>query len=60
MTRYNIILTKRAVPKKLTLPNVKTFYTKYERIRRSNLPSNVRVAQRKKPRVDKENNEVAE
>ena len=46
MPRNNIILRNRAVPKKVTLPGGRTFYKSYERIRRSNLPPNLRVARR--------------
>ena len=48
MTRDNIKLRKYAVPKKLTLANGRTFYAKYEIIKRGNLPPNIRVARRRK------------
>ena len=47
MPRDNIILRKRAVPKKVTLPKSRTFYARYKRIKRSNLLPNVRVALRR-------------
>ena len=47
MPRGNIILRKRAVPKKVTLPKGRTFYARYKRIKRSNLLPNVRVALRR-------------
>ena len=42
--KNNILLRKRAVPKKFTLPNGRTFSAKYERVKRTNVPRNVRIA----------------
>ena len=41
--REKILLQRRVFPKKDTLPNGKTFYVKYERTSRRNLPSNVTI-----------------
>ena len=43
MARDNILLCRRAVPKKVTLPNGRTFYAKYYRFSRGNLPRNITV-----------------
>ena len=37
-TRSNILLRKRALPKRVELPHGQVFYVKYERITRVNLP----------------------
>ena len=42
-TRNNIILRKRAVPKRIKLLNGCVFYVKYERVKRANLPPNITV-----------------
>ena len=44
MARDNILLQKKLFQKKVSLPNGRTFFTRCERVRRSNLRSNVRVA----------------
>ena len=46
MPRNNILL-RRAVPKKATLPNGRTFFARYKRVRRSNLLPNVRVTRKR-------------
>ena len=38
------MLRRRVVPKKITLPNSRTFSARFKRVRRSNLPPNVRDA----------------
>ena len=43
MIRDNILLCRRAVPKKVTLPNGRTFYAKYEGFSCRSLPRNVTV-----------------
>ena len=43
MPREKILLRKKAVPKRVRLPNGQIFYAKYERIKRANLPPNVNV-----------------
>ena len=43
MMREKILLQRRVVPKKVTLPNGQTFYVKYERMSRQNLPTNVTI-----------------
>ena len=43
MIRDNILLCRRAVPKKVTLPNGRTFYAKYEGFSRRSPPRNVTV-----------------
>ena len=47
--RDRIIMIKRATPKKVTLPNGRTFYAKYRRATRDDLPPNVTF-----PRIYKE------
>ena len=47
MVRDNILLQKPAVPKKVTLPDGRHFYTKYERVCRKNLPRNVTVRRKR-------------
>ena len=42
-TRNNILLIKKAVPKRVQLPDGRVFYAKYERIGRENLPPNINV-----------------
>ena len=37
----NYVMRKLGTPKKVTLPNGRTFYAKYQRVRRSQLPPNV-------------------
>ena len=41
--RNNILMQKRAVLKRVQLANGRVFYAKHERIKRVNLPPNVRV-----------------
>ena len=43
MARDNILLRRRAVPKKVTLPNGRTFYAKYERVSCKNLSREITV-----------------
>ena len=45
MIRYrnNIIIRKLDRPKKVNLPNGRTFYAKYKRVRISSLPSKVKI-----------------
>lgn len=40
----NILLRRLPVPKNVTLSNSRTFYAKYVRVSRGNLPPKVRVA----------------
>ena len=42
--RQKIVLRRRAVPLKVTLPNGKFFGARYKRISKKNLPANIRVA----------------
>ena len=42
--RQKIVLRRRAVPLKVTLPNGTFFATRYKRISKKNLPGNIRVA----------------
>lgn len=46
--RDNIILIKRENPKKIRLPNGRTFYAKYKRVGRAALPGNVRIQRKRK------------
>ena len=41
--RNNIVMIKLAMPKKVTLPNGRTFYAKYKRVKRDSLPDNVTI-----------------
>ena len=41
--RNIIILVKRNTPKKVTLPNGRTFYANYRRVNRNYLPGNVKI-----------------
>ena len=41
--RNNIILLKRDTPKKVTLPDGRTFYANYRRVNRNYLPVNVKI-----------------
>ena len=43
MARDNILWYRRAVSKKVTLPNGRTFYAKYERVSHKHLPRNITV-----------------
>ena len=49
--RDNIVLIKRKNPKKVTLPNGRVFYAKYQRVGRDALPGNVRIKRKYKKRV---------
>ena len=42
--RNDIVMVKRDVPKKVTLPNGRVFYAKYKRITTQSLPAGVRIA----------------
>lgn len=52
MIRYrnNIIIRKLDRPKKVNLPNGRTFYAKYKRVRISSLPSKVKMKGTYRPR----------
>ena len=41
--RNNIVLVKRDTPKKVTLPNGRTFYAKYKRVNRHYLPGGTTI-----------------
>ena len=43
MVEQTIILRKRAAPKVVNLPNVRSFTSKWERISRKQLPINIKV-----------------
>ena len=43
-------MVKRANPKKVTLPNGRTFYTRYKRVTREALPANVHLVRPYKER----------
>ena len=40
-TKTNYVMKRLNTPKQLTLPNGRTFYAKYQRVPRSQLPLNV-------------------
>ena len=42
--RNNVVMVKRDVPKKVTLPNGRVFYAKYKRVTTQSLPAGVRIA----------------
>ena len=39
----NVIMMKRAVPKKVSLQDIRVLYAKFQRVKRANLSPNVRV-----------------
>ena len=41
--RQKILLGRRAVPKRVRLPNSTSFVARYERISRKSLPGNIRI-----------------
>ena len=41
--RDRIVMVKRQNPKRVTLPNGRTFYARYKRATRADLPANVRL-----------------
>ena len=43
MVRDKILLRRRVNPKRVDLPDGRTFYARYERVSRKNLPANVTV-----------------
>ena len=42
--RDRIIMMKRERPKRVTLPNIRTFIVRYQGVTRAHLPANVRLA----------------
>ena len=44
MSRNNILFRRFLVPKKVTLPDGRTFCEKYAMVSRGNLPPNIRIA----------------
>ena len=49
--RNNIIMIKRENPKRVVLPNGRTFYAKYRRATQDELPANVRIRRHYKQRA---------
>ena len=49
--RNRIVMIKRANPKKVTLPNGRTFYARYKRVTRDALPANVHLVRPYKQRA---------
>ena len=49
--RNRIIMVKRENPKRVTLPNGRTFYAKYKRTTRAELPENVHLQRAYKQRA---------
>ena len=47
----NIVMVKRQNPKRVVLPNGRTFYAKYKRADRNSLPANVTIRPRYKQRA---------
>ena len=50
--RDGIVMVKQQTPKKVTLPNGRTFYARYERATCVDLPGNVRLERRHKQRKE--------
>ena len=49
--KENYPMQKVDVPKRVTLPNGRTFYARYERIKRQDLPANIRMKKTYKQRA---------
>ena len=49
--RNNIVMIKRENPKRVVLPNGRTFYAKYKRVDRDALPPNIQIMRRYKQRA---------
>ena len=49
--RNNIVMVKRQNPKRVVLPNGRTFYAKYKRVDRDALPPNVTIRRKYKQRA---------
>ena len=49
--RNNIVMIKRQNPKRVDLPNGRTFYAKYKRVDRDALPPNIQIRRRYKQRA---------
>ena len=49
--RDNIVMSRKATPKRITLPNKRTFIAQYQRERRDELPKNVILRRKYKRRV---------
>ena len=49
--RNNIVLIKRENPKRVDLPNGRTFYAKYKRVTRDQLPPNIQIRRRYRQRA---------
>ena len=49
--RNNIVMIKRETPKRVTLPNGRTFYAKYKRVTRDALPANIQIRRRYRQRA---------
>ena len=47
----NIVMIKRQNPKRVDLPNGRTFYAKYKRVDRDALPPNIQIRRRYKQRA---------
>ena len=49
--RDRIVLVKRNTPKRVTLPNGRTFMARYKRVTRRNLPANIHLERPYKKRA---------
>ena len=49
--KENYPMRKLGVPKRVVLPNGRTFYTRYERIKRQDLPPDIRMKRTYKQRA---------
>ena len=49
--RDNIVMIKRATPKRVQLPDGRVFYAKYKRVSRNALPGNIRIRRKYKQRA---------
>ena len=49
--KNNYVIRKHTNPKRVTLPNDRTFYARYERVKRSDLPAHIRMNRTYRNRV---------
>ena len=58
--KENYPMRKLDVPKRVTLPNGRTFYARYERIKRQDLPANIRMKRTYKQRAARQDIDVGD
>ena len=49
--KNNYVMCKRDSPKRVTLPNSRTFYARYKRVKRSDLPAHIHMNRTYRNRV---------